>query len=92
MISAVTARRLKKQADGTASKKPPEPPIIFSIYASDIKRLEGLAVQKELIVAEIFHQALALYVAVSEAKAHHPQTRVLFDRGNGNHFELVFPF
>jgi hypothetical protein len=74
MIS-VTTRRAKKH--------------LLSIYESDIKRLEGLAAQQGLMIADVFHKALALYVAVSESKAHYPQARMLLDRGDGNHFELL---
>jgi len=91
-VPVTTARSQKKQAAREIPKKPSGSPIILSIYESDIKHLEGLAAQKGLRIAEILHQALAIYATVTEAKARHPQTRLLLDRGDGNHFELVLPF
>jgi hypothetical protein len=93
MISepAPTARSPKKQAARATSNKPSSPPIILNIYETDIKRLEGLAAQKGMKIAEVLHQALAIYAAVSEAKVRHTQARLLLDRGDGNHFEFVLP-
>jgi hypothetical protein len=91
-VPVTTARSPKTQTAKATSKKPSSSPIILSIYESDIKHLEGLAAQKGLRIAEILHQALAIYATVTEAKARHPQTRLLLDRGDGNHFELVLPF
>lgn len=76
----------------SVTTRKPRPPIILSVYESDLKLLEELAHQKGMVIAEIFHQALALYLAVSKARTYPSQTRILVDKGAGNHFELVLPF
>jgi hypothetical protein len=65
-----------------ASTKKPGAPIILSLYESDLKRLEELAIAKGLKIADVFHQVLAAYSNTTYA-------RMLLEREEENLSDLT---